>query len=334
MRAVRLLGSRRAEVIDRPDPVSEGDEVVVEVRAAAICGSDLHGLYRPEGARPWVPGHEAAGVVVGTAGRGRFREGDRVVLTAFKQCGACEYCRAGYAAYCRAMEGVYGFTRDGAHAQRVRVAERSLLPLPDSVPFEAACLLIDPIGTPFHAAQRVGLNGSHVVGVFGLGPMGLGAVMVARRLGAMVIGIDPVPFRRALAEKLGAERTVDPSGADAAAAVRKACPDGRLDRAFECSGSPQALWTALELVRPFGHVAIIGEQRSAAVSPSDHFNRKEITLSGSCCFPLGEYDAILRMLEGGLDPTRLVTHRFSLEEAAEAYRVFDGGMTGKVLLIP
>lgn len=334
MKAVRLLGSRRAEVVERPEPVPEGDEVVVDVKAAAICGSDLHGLYRPEGERAHTPGHEAAGIVSKTSGRGRFKEGDRVVITAFKQCGACEYCRAGYIAYCRAMEGVYGFSRDGAHAERVRVAERSLLPLPEWVPFEAACLLIDPIGTPFHAAMRMGVNGSHVTAVFGLGPMGLGAVLVARHLGARVIGLDPVPFRRKLAEQLGAELTLDPTAPDATEHLRDSCPGGFFDRAFECSGSPQALWDALSLVRPFGHVAIIGEQRSAPISPSDHFNRKEVMLSGSCCFPLGEYDAILRLLKGGLDPRRLITHRFPLQEAPEAYRVFDAGQTGKVVLLP
>ena len=192
MRGAKLLGNRCAGTADWPDPEPSGDEVVVEVRAAAICGSDLHGLYRPAGERPHVPGHEGAGVVAAVDAPRHARVGDRVCITAFDACGLCDMCRAGCVAYCRAMKGVYGFTRDGVHAERVLVAETSLLAIPETISFEQACLVIDPIGTPYHAAKRMGLNATHTVGVFGLGPMGLGAVMVAARLGAKVIGVDPI----------------------------------------------------------------------------------------------------------------------------------------------
>lgn len=333
MQGAKLLGERRAETADWPDPEPSGDEVVVEVKAAAICGSDLHGLYQRPDEHAFVPGHEGAGVVAAVDKPKRVKIGDRVSATAFHACGACDMCRSGSVAYCRDMRGIYGFTRNGVHAQRFLVPESSLLALPDSVSFEAGCLVIDPIGTPYHALRRMGTNATHTVGVFGLGPMGLGAVLVAAHLGAEVIGVDPIPFRREHAEKIGAAHTLDPAGGDVVEMIFDLTKGHGLDRALECSGRPEPLKAALDLARPFAHVSIIGENFKAEISPSEHFLRKEVTLSGSTCFPLGEFGEIVRMIERGLAPERLITHRFGVEDATEAYRVFDSGETGKVLFV-
>jgi propanol-preferring alcohol dehydrogenase len=257
-----------------------------------------------------------------------------VCTTAVYPCGVCDHCRAGYTIYCRKSSGVYGFGLNGVHATHVRICERSLLPLPDSMSFEQGCLVLDPVGTPFHANKRMGTNARHVAAVFGLGPMGLGAVCVTAFLGARVIAVDPIAFRRDLAKKLGAADVVDPAAGDVAAQIRELTKGYGLDRAFECSGKPQPLYTALDLVRHFGHVSIIGEQPEAKISPSNHFNRKEITLSGSTCFPLGEFDEIARLFEAGLPAAKMISHRFTVEQGAEAYATFHAGNTGKVIFVP
>jgi propanol-preferring alcohol dehydrogenase len=334
MRGVRMRDARTVEVGDWPDPQPEGDEVVVRVEAAAICGSDLHGLYRRPGEKAFVPGHEGAGVVVAVDRPRRAKVGDRVIMLAFRACGTCDLCRAGYVSYCPAKTGVYGFGLNGFQAEYVRVAESCLLALPDSVAFEVGCLVLDPIGTPYHAHRRMGTNATHTVGVFGLGPMGLGAVLVGARLGARTIAADPIGYRRDLAARLGAAETVDPGAGSVVEQVRARTGGRGLDRALECSGAAEALAAALDLVRPLGAVAIIGENRQAAINPSAHFAHKEATLSGSCCFPLGEYGDILALLEAGLSAADLITHRFPLAEAAAAYRAFDEGRTGKVVLLP
>ncbi len=333
MRGAKILDARKVETRDYPDPQPEGDEVVVRLAAAAICGSDLHGLYHRPGEKGFIPGHEGAGVVVAVDRPRRVKVGDRVCTTAFRTCGACDMCRSGYVAYCQNPKGTYGFGLDGVHAEYVRIAESAVLPLPDSVSFEEGCLILDPIGTPLHAHLRMGTNATHVVGVFGLGPMGLGAVMTAAHLGAKVIGVDPIAYRRELAGKLGAETVIDPAEGDVVEIIRSATAGHGLDRALECAGRADTLHAALELIRPFGHVAIIGENSEATIRPSAHFNRKEIVLSGSCCFPLGEYGGILRLLAGGLGAGALITHRFRIEQAAEAYRTFDEGNTGKVVFV-
>ncbi|MGB2820865.1 MAG: zinc-binding dehydrogenase, partial [Phycisphaerae bacterium] len=116
--------------------------------------------------------------------------------------------------------------------------------------------------------------------------------------------------------------------------IRQATGGRGLDRALECSGEAEPLHIALDVVRPFGHVAIIGENAEATIRPSDHFCRKEIMLSGSTCFPLGEYDELLRCYQAGLRSAEMITHRYTVEEAAEAYRTFAGRQTGKVIFVP
>lgn len=333
MRGAKILDAGKVETRDWPDPKPEGDEVVVRLEAAAICGSDLHGLYQQPGEKPFIPGHEGAGVVE-AVDRPRFlKVGDRVCTSAVSPCGQCDMCRAGYTIYCRRAKGVYGFGLNGVHAACARLSELSLMRMPDTMTFEQGCLVLDPVGTPWHASKRIGTNATHVVGVFGLGPMGLGAVCVAAHLGAHVIGIDPIALRRDLAKRLGAAETIDPGAGDVGKQIRDLTGGYGLDRAMECSGNSKALGTALDAVRSFGHVAIIGENAEATVRPSDHFNRKEITLSGSTCFPLGEFDEIARCFAAGLPATEMITHRFTVEEAAEAYATFAGGKTGKVIFV-
>ena len=333
MRGAKILDAGRVETRDWPDPQPEGDEVVVRLEAAAICGSDLHALYQTPGEKSFIPGHEGAGVVV-AVDRPRFlKVGDRVCTSAVSPCGTCDMCRAGYTIYCRRARGVYGFGLSGVHAEAARLSEGSLLKMPDAMTFEQGCLVLDPVGTPWHANKRIGTNASHTVGVFGLGPMGLGAVCVAAHLGARVLGVDPIAYRRDLARKLGAVETIDPAAGDVVRQIRDRTEGYGLDRALECSGTAAGLMAALDAVRAFGHVANIGENREATVRPSDHFNRKEITLSGSTCFPLGEFDEIARQFEAGLPATDMITHRFTVEEAAEAYATFAAGKTGKVIFV-
>lgn len=333
MRGIRILDAGKVETRDYPDPVPQGEEVVVKLEAAAICGSDLHALYQSPGEKRFIPGHEGAGVVVAVDKPRVLKVGDRVCTTAIYPCGLCDHCRMGYTIYCRANKGVYGFGLDGVHATHVRICERSLLPLPASLSFEQGCLILDPVGTHYHANKRMGTNARHTVAVFGLGPMGLGAVCVTAFLGARVIAVDPIAYRRELAKTLGAADVVDPAAGDVAAQIRELTKGYGLDRAFECSGKPGPLYTALDLVRHFGHVAIVGENREATISPSNHFNRKEITLSGSTCFPLGEFDEIVRLYEAGLPAAKMITHRYTIEQGAEAYAAFNTGHTGKVIFL-
>jgi len=334
MRGAKILDALKVETRTYPDPVPQGEEVVVRLEAAAICGSDLHGLYQTPGEKRWIPGHEGSGVVVAVDKPRFLKVGDRVATTAIYPCGLCDHCRMGYTIYCRANKGVYGFGLDGVHAELIRICERSLLPMPDHMTFDQGCLVLDPVGTHYHANKRMGTNATHTVAVFGLGPMGLGATCVTAHLGARVIAVDPIACRRELAKKLGAAMVVDPAQGNVVQQIRDLTKGYGIDRGFECSGRPEPLGWALDLCRHFGHVSIVGEQPEAKIRPSDHFNRKEILLSGSTCFPLGEFAEIARLFERGLRAADMITHRFTVEQAAEAYAIFHTGNTGKVIFVP
>ena len=333
MRGVKILGKRSLEVCDWPDPEPRGDEVVVKIRAASICGSDLHGIYRREGGHNVIPGHEGMGEIVAVDSPRNVQTGDRVMILAIIGCARCEWCRQGYFSLCAEPRSVLGFNRNGVHAEFVSVPDIALLPLPEYVSDEAAACILDPVGTSYHALKRMSANAGHRIGVFGLGPMGLGGVLVASFLGAEVIGMDPVAFRREHAQKIGAAYVVDPASYDVEDALAEITGGRGLDMALECSGNAEALRQALDAVRARGAVSIIGENPEAVISPSAHFNRKEITLCGSTCFPVGDYEGILSAVERGLDPSRLITHRFKLEDAADAYAAFDRGNTGKVTFV-
>lgn len=335
MRAARIVDSRKVVVIDVPDPKPAGTDVVVKMETAPICGSDLHGSYESPGEKEHIPGHEGAGVVVATDKPHHLKVGDRVCLvSAVHPCGRCVMCRSGRSIYCLESRVFYGFGRHGVHAQYALLNEMSLQVIPDSMSFDQASLIMDPVGTSFHAYRRMRTNGSHVVGVFGLGPMGLGAVVVGAFLGARIIVVEPREYRRKLALSLGAADAIDPRAGDAKAQVMDLTGGYGLDHAVECSGTAIALEAALDLVRHFGQVSMIGENSKAEIKPSEQFLRKELTLSGSTCFPIDEFPLIASMYARGLKGAGMITHRFKVDQADEAYRLFHEGNTGKVVFNP
>ncbi|HUU23150.1 MAG TPA: alcohol dehydrogenase catalytic domain-containing protein [Phycisphaerae bacterium] len=334
MRGVKILDAERVETRDWPDPVPQGEQVVVRIEAAAICGSDLHALYQRPGEKAFIPGHEGAGVVAAVDKPRRVKVGDRVCCTAFATCGQCQWCLAGKVVYCPAKRGFYGFGSNGFQAEYALVAESSLLPLPESVSFEQGCLILDPVGTPYWAHRQMGTCAMHTVAVFGLGPMGLGAVAIGAHLGARVIGVDPIAYRRGLAGRLGAAEVIDPADGDVAERLRALTGGLGPDRIVECSGSGEALHAALDAAGIEAQVALIGENAEATIRPSAHFIRKGVRMFGAWCYPLGEYANICRLYEAGLAAADMITHRFALERADEAYRTFAAGDTGKVIFLP
>jgi len=332
MIAVKSHGNRKVSIVEKEIPGMGPGDVLVRVKAAAICGSDLHGIYRKPGEHPFTPGHEMAGEVVEAGPGAGLEKGSRVCVPAAIGCGKCWLCRKGFTIYCGEAK-VIGFSLDGGHAEFVAVPGCHCLSLPDDISFEAGALIADPVGALFHSYRKMGLSSLDTIVIFGLGPMGLGGTIVAKLFGARVIGVDVNDYRLNLAKTLGADHVLNPKRQDVKAEVLKLTGGAGPEKAVDCAGSEVTLGLALDLVRKLGTVAIIGENQKAVINPSDHFNRKELVMQGSTCFNLGEYNDIVSMIQRGLKPERIITHRFPLKDAVEAYRLFDGGDAGKVVFV-
>lgn len=340
MRAVLLAGDRKVDVVDRPTPEPGPGEVLVRTRASAICRSDM-GLYvgnstivggEDAGKGLIVPGHEPAGEVAAVgAGVESLRVGDRVAGYLPIGCGHCEHCFAGYYMLCATWKCV-GFDVDGGDADYHMLPERNCLPLPDEVSFVAGALLTDMVGSQHHTQKVLGVRGGKTVAVFGLGPMGAAAVLVAKAFGANVVAVDILPERLQLSGRLGADVTVDSSAQDPAEAIRDATRGRGADVAIDCSGVPAAQNAALDAAAKRGAVAFVGESRKTEINPSDQIIRKLLTVTGGWYFPRYEWDEVTRLVVDSKMPVEdLVTHRFSIEDAETAFGMFDRRETEKAV---
>ncbi len=336
MRAIRYAGERQAVCYERADPRPAANEVLIQMKAAGICGSDLHVYRHPgpdflEGQR--VPGHEPAGVIaeIGAEVRG-WSVGDRVT-TYFRQvCGTCEYCRSGHTNVCINRRGSYGVglgTLDGGHAEYMVVEAQYLFKVPDDFSVEDGAIVACQGGTAYYPLTRLAPSGEVLV-VSGLGPVGLLATLFGSRMGAEVVGIDPSPQRRDLAERLGAQRTFDPSAGPIGEQVRAHYPVG-VHKLLEASGAPAAHAAIPELLRPLGMAALVGLGNTELKLSLGAVVHRELVLFGTSIFPASQYQEMWEFFRRHtIAPSQVVTHRFGLEQGAEAFQLADRATTGKV----
>jgi threonine dehydrogenase-like Zn-dependent dehydrogenase len=341
MKAVLLPGGGQVEVVDRADPEPGPGEVLVRVRASALCRSDMS-LYDgtpivggdTAGSGAVIPGHESAGEVVALGPNNpSVAVGDRVAIYLAIGEGRCEWCRRGYRMLCPSWKCV-GFDVDGGDAEYVVVPAENCLPVPDEMSFEVAALSTDMIGTQYSTQARLKVSGSDTVAVFGLGPMGAAGVLVAKARGARVIAVDVLKDRLDLAARLGADVVVDSASQDAVTVLRRATSGNGVDVAIDCSGNPKAQNAALDATRRLGFVAFVGESRSTTINPSDQMIRKMLTVIGGWYFATWEYAAISRfILDHDIPVDQLVTHRFPLADAPTAFRMFNARETEKAVFV-
>ena len=337
-----LPGNREVDLREVPMPEPGPGEVLVRMRASTICGSDLRAIYRehlgtgPEAYQGVIGGHEPAGEIV-EAGPGckRFSVGDRVILYHIAGCGVCSECRSGYMIGCTSRHrAAYGWQRDGGHADYLLASEHTCVPLPDSLSFVDGACVACGFGTAYEALCRAGVSGRDRVLITGLGPVGLAAGLLAHAMGSpQVIGFEVTPQRRELGVKLGAiDYAFDPlEGADGLAELTggEGC-----EVAVDCSGSAAARLTALQGTRRWGRCVFVGEGGSVNFDVSQVLIHPQITLLGSWVTSVGRMEELARLLiVWNLHPEITVTDRYGLQDAPEAYRVADQGLTGKVGIV-
>jgi threonine dehydrogenase-like Zn-dependent dehydrogenase len=330
MRTLKLDGQGACRVVEAPDPQPGPGQVVVRTRVSALCGSEL-GTFRGAGAASGNSGHEGMGTVL-RLGEGvtRVRVGQRVGVSAIAGCGRaeCEACRQGQSTWCPSFR-YFG----SMHAEQFVTAETALLPLPDDVPDQVGVLISgDGLGVPYHTGLKLAGADIRTVAVLGLGPIGLGNVLLQAHRGRQVIAVDLVPERLALATKLGAVQVINAKEQDAVQAIKAATGGRGADVCIEAAGVPQTAKQCFRAVRTAGTVVFNGEQKAVELSPSEDFIRRDVRAVGSWFFHVGEFPEMLRLFREGLPVASLVTHVFPLERAQEAFALFAAGTTGKVLL--
>jgi L-iditol 2-dehydrogenase len=332
VRAAVLEGERQLSYREVPDPVPGVGEVLLEVRASAVCGSDIHRYLRGHRTYPMILGHEAAGVVsaIGPGVDERLR-GRHAAVVPLVPCHVCAQCRAGRFSACVAYSFI-GSRRDGAFAELVAVPASNLLLVPDELPFEAAAL-IEPSTVARHMLDLGRFGTGDTAVVFGAGSIGLMLVQWLRILGARVIVVtDLVAGNRDAAVALGAHQSLDPAQDDVRAEVNRLI-DGGADLVLEATGSPAALGQTIDVARPRGAIVLGGNQPLDASLPMafvEGLMRRELTVAGcfmsySAPWPGHEWtDGLTAVLDGGLDMAAMISHRVPLSDAPALFAEIDG----------
>jgi (R,R)-butanediol dehydrogenase/meso-butanediol dehydrogenase/diacetyl reductase len=326
MKALRWHAARDVRLDDIPEPTPGPGEVLVEVAACGICGSDLHEylhgpVYIPKSphpltgmAPPIALGHEFSGRIVGVgAGVTTIRRSDRVAVNPCLVCGECAWCRRGQLNYCAKL-GSVGLCRDGGLAPLVTVPAYGCHPLPAEVNDEEGAS-VEPLAVVLHAYHRARLAPGDRVAVIGAGAIGLLLLQVLRAKGAgWVAMVEPREERRRLAGALGADAVIDPEAEDPARAIARLTADERVDVAFECVGSPAAFATAFRAAGKGGRIILVGLVPEAVPVNLLGLLAHEKELIGSSAY-VDEFPEAIRLLADKrvrIDP--LVTARVPLAD--------------------
>jgi L-iditol 2-dehydrogenase len=340
MRALVHTAPMKFELRDVPVPAYGEDELLVRVKAVGICGSDVHGYTGTTGRRipPLIMGHEAGGVVE-AVGRNvkNASVGDRLTFDSTVYCNQCPACRQGRVNLCanRKVLGVAtpAFHRDGAMAEYVVVPWWIIYRLPEAVSFEEAAL-IEPCSVGLHAARITPIEVNDVVTVVGAGQIGLFAMQGARVKGAgKLVVLDVREERLALARRLGADVTINPSTADVTAEMRKTLGRPDADVVLEAVGTETAVGLALGLTKLGGHVTLIGNVTPRIQVNLQDIVSREITIRGSCAIA-GEYRASLDLMAAGrINGRPLISRVMPLGEGQQAFDALHHGEPGLVKIV-
>ncbi len=346
MRAAVYRGVDDVRIETVPVPEIGVGELLVRIDTCGVCGTDLKKIHTGSHSAPRIFGHEMAGTVVKVGdGVTKFALGDRVMAYHHIPCGDCYYCRKETFAQCEFYKNVgctAGFAPSGGgFAEYIRVmdwiVERGVVKIPDDVPFEQAAF-IEPVNTCYKAIRTLGLKPDETVLVIGQGPIGILLAVLAKRTGATVLTSDLYPERHAVAAGYGLTHPLDARG-DVVAAV-KAVTEGRgADVALLAVAGDALIKVAMDAIRPGGRVMLFAAtQHSAATFDPGTVCMDEKTLMGSYSSSLTVNDAVAELVfegyrDGSFDLTKLITHRFSLEDAVKAVDVASHPMANSLKVV-
>jgi L-iditol 2-dehydrogenase len=338
VKALVFVGPGEMAVQDRPEPRPGAGDVLLEVRASGICGSDVHGYLGLTGRRHqgMVMGHEVAGDVLDVGpGVTSVEVGDRVAIRSILPCGICDLCRRGSPNICPNRRGL-GMQFDGAYAERMVVPASLAVPLPAALTYEQGAL-VEPLAVALHAVEITPLEAGDVVVIVGAGPIGLLTLLAIldRGPGAVVV-TDRSAHRLDAARELGATLAIDVGSTDPVTAVRDVTDGRGADVVFEAVGISATVGQSIAVARPGGQVTWIGNSAPVVELPMQEMVTRELTLRGSYAFA-GEFEeAVDAQASGRIDARRLIERRAPLDEAPALFRELGSGALDavKVILVP
>ena len=331
MKALMLTQVNHFEIQDVDSPRPEARDVLVQVKACGICGSDVHGMNGSTGRRrpPIIMGHEASGVIAAVGAEVKdWAVGDRVTFDSTVYCADCHFCRQGHINLCdqRRVLGVSceEYRRHGAFAEYVVVPQHIVYRLPDAVSF-AQGAMVEAVSIAVHAVRRTTLQSGDSAVVLGTGVIGLFVVQALRAAGCKrVIAVDIDPGRLDLARTLGAEVVLNPSKVDVVEAVLDLTEGHGAHAAYEAVGMGTTVQSAISVLRKGGQLALVGNLSPTVEFPLQAVVTRELTLLGSCA-SCGEYpDCLDLMAQGKIKVDPLISAQAPLLEGASWFkRLYD-----------
>jgi L-iditol 2-dehydrogenase len=326
MRACVFNGPGDLAVVDAPDPEPGPGQILLRTGAAGLCHSDVRVYKGEKYARPGViPGHEVSGTIAALGdGVTGFATGQQVALCPIIACGVCEFCRVGKRNRCP-QRVTLGYDENGGLAEYMLVPAPivrlgHVFPLPAGLALDQASLL-EPTACVLNSLELLGVGAGTILLLVGAGPMGLLHLVLARRLGAVVIASEPEEGRRSWARRLGAVETIDPTSQDIGSRVKELTDGKGADVAIVTAGVGPAVASTLGAVRRQGSIGLFAGFPPNTIVNLDpnviHYN--ELVLTGSQNATIDQYRRTLELLPTLPDLRQIVSHTFSIEDTPKAY---------------
>ncbi|AQQ70074.1 L-threonine 3-dehydrogenase [Limihaloglobus sulfuriphilus] len=345
MKCAILPGNGTVELKEFDIPVPGHGEVLIKIKSSTICGSDIRCIYHehlgkgPEGYQPGlIAGHEPCGQIAETGlGCRRFKKNDRVIIYHISGCGLCNDCRRGYMISCTSEKyrRAYGWQRDGGMAEFMLAEEKDLVLLPDELSYSDGAQVACGFGTVYEGLEKIGICGNDAVLITGLGPVGLASAMLCKAMGAQkIIGTEAIDERIKIAEETALFDSVLKAGPDNVEQVRALTGGMGVERAVDCSANNKARLTCIQAARKWGKIVFLGEGGTCDFQPSPDIIHDQKTIYGSWVTNIWRMEELVeRLARWGIHPERLITHRFTLDKAGEAYALMASGKCGKVAVV-
>lgn len=353
MRGVVFMGHRHLELMEFKDPEPGPDSVVIEIKASGFCGSDLHHYRGPRGESlrvkspeflrerglsfedPIIAGHEPCGIVA-EIGKNvdpkAFSKGDRVMVYHYDGCRYCDQCRTGWVQMCERGSTVYGQTAHGGHAHYMKAPAKSLIHLPSEISFAAGAAVSCGTGTAFAALERLDVSGRDTLAVFGLGPVGLSAIQLAKAMGVRTVAVDVSAERVARALAFGATAAFDSSQCDPVEAIMQWSAGKGVSTAIDCAGVAAARHAAVRATSTWGRIAFVGVGGNVSFDVTADLILRQRTVIGHLTFSDVAMARCVRFVaDHGIDLDQQFSDRWTLDDAALAYQEFDKQTAGKAV---